>query len=48
MLLGMGMDEAALRARLDRCLLTPDEMAGGPRAWVRYEDPFPSWEPAAA
>ncbi len=47
-LIGMGMDEAALRARLDRCLLTPDEMAAGPRAWVRYEDPFPSWEPAAA
>ncbi len=43
-LIGIGMDEAALRARFDTCLLTDAEMAKGPKAWARYEDPFPSWE----
>ncbi|MET3515368.1 G3E family GTPase [Pseudacidovorax sp. 1753] len=43
-LIGMDMDEAALRARLDACLLTDAEMARGPEAWLRYDDPFPAWE----
>lgn len=42
-LIGMGMDEAALRARLDACLLDDAEMASGPTAWVRLPDPFPVW-----
>ncbi|KTT27368.1 zinc metallochaperone GTPase ZigA [Pseudacidovorax intermedius] len=43
-LIGMGMDEAALRARLDACLLTDAEMALGPQAWLGLADPFPVWE----
>lgn len=42
-LIGMGMDEAALRARLDACLLDDAEMASGPTAWARLPDPFPVW-----
>lgn len=32
-LIGMDMDEAALRARFDACLLTDEEMAAGPAVW---------------
>ncbi|QGZ65199.1 zinc metallochaperone GTPase ZigA [Paraburkholderia acidisoli] len=42
-LIGMEMDEAALRKRLDACLLSDAEMAEGPANWVRYADPFPAW-----
>ncbi|CAM2145442.1 zinc metallochaperone GTPase ZigA [Paraburkholderia tropica] len=42
-LIGMEMDEAGLRARLDACLLTDAEMAEGPQAWIAYRDPFPAW-----
>ncbi len=41
--IGAGMDETALRAQLDACLLTPDEFAGGPEAWRNYQDPLPEW-----
>ncbi len=43
-LIGIGMDEPALRQRLDACLLSDAEMAEGPKAWTRYADPFPAWE----
>lgn len=43
-IIGKGMDEKALRARFDACLLTDAEMARGPKAWAKMEDPFPSWE----
>ncbi len=42
--IGMGMDEAAIRASLDRCLLCDEEMAAGRAAWVNFADPFPVWE----
>ena len=41
--IGIGMDEAALRRDLDGCLLTEAEMRGGPKAWRRLPDPFPTW-----
>lgn len=41
--IGVGMEEAALRRDLDACLLTEDEMRGGPKAWGRFQDPFPAW-----
>lgn len=41
--IGIGMDEAALRRRLDACLLTDAEMRGGPKTWARLPDPFPAW-----
>lgn len=42
-LIGIGMDRPALRARLDACLLSDAEMAQGPAGWVRMADPFPVW-----
>jgi len=42
-LIGMDMDEAILRARLDACLLTDEEMAQGPAAWTSWTNPFPGW-----
>ncbi|CAM9428532.1 unnamed protein product [Hapterophycus canaliculatus] len=43
--IGLGMDEDALRAELRRCLLSEEEMAGGPEGWRReFSDPFPAWE----
>jgi len=42
-LIGMGMDEAALRARLDACLLDDAELALGPAGWRSLPDPFPAW-----
>ena len=45
--IGIGMDEAVLRQKLDACLLTQDEMRGGPKAWGRFPDPFPVWQATA-
>ena len=42
-LIGMGMDEAALTAALDACLLTDDELAAGVESWADLPDPFPAW-----
>jgi G3E family GTPase len=42
-LIGIDMDEPALRRRLDACLLTDAEMAQGPQVWCGYADPFPKW-----
>ncbi|KFA89155.1 zinc metallochaperone GTPase ZigA [Archangium violaceum] len=41
--IGAGLDEKALRARLDAALLTDQEFARGPKAWSRLRDPFPAW-----
>jgi len=46
-LIGMDMDEAALRAELDACLLSDAEMAAGPHAWMRWDNPFPGWPDAS-
>jgi len=42
-IIGMQMDEAALRARFDACLLDDQEMALGPNGWEDFDDPFPNW-----
>ncbi len=42
-LIGIGMDEAALRRRLDACLLTDAEYALGSPGWKQFPDPFPAW-----
>jgi G3E family GTPase len=42
-LIGIGMNEATLRADLDRCLLDDAEFAAGPDAWAMLDDPFPPW-----
>ncbi|MBK9746358.1 MAG: GTP-binding protein [Chloroflexi bacterium] len=41
--IGIEMDQAAIRAALDACLLTDDEMAQGAKQWRRYRDPFVEW-----
>ncbi|AEU34443.1 cobalamin synthesis protein P47K [Granulicella mallensis MP5ACTX8] len=38
--IGADMDRAALEAQMDAALLTPEEMAGGPQAWKKLNDPF--------
>jgi hypothetical protein len=40
--IGAGMDEAALRARLDACLIG-DDGAGMQPHWAGLPDPFPLW-----
>ncbi|MBI0329609.1 zinc metallochaperone GTPase ZigA [Burkholderia plantarii] len=42
-LIGVDMHEAALRARLDACLLNDAEMAAGPAVWATWANPFPAW-----
>ncbi|MFY5899971.1 zinc metallochaperone GTPase ZigA [Acinetobacter pittii] len=39
-LIGMQMDEQALIQRLDRCLLSDEEMALGPQVWQSWSNPF--------
>jgi G3E family GTPase len=39
-----GMDQAAITATLDACLLTEPEMARKPSKWAAFKDPFPQWE----
>ena len=41
--IGIGMDEAKLRAELDATLLTNAEWRAGARAQARLPDPFPAW-----
>ena len=43
-LIGVGMDRAALTAMLDACLLSDDEMRGGPPRWSAFGDPFGAWD----
>ncbi len=39
--IGVDMDKDRISTDLDRCLLTPDELAKGMDAWVALPDPFP-------
>jgi G3E family GTPase len=41
--IGTELAEAALTARLDACLLSEAELAGGPEAWSTLDDPWPIW-----
>ncbi|MDP9524299.1 zinc metallochaperone GTPase ZigA [Pseudomonas putida] len=42
-LIGMDMDEPALRASFDTCLLTDEEMELGPKGWMKLANPLPGW-----
>lgn len=42
-IIGMQMDEPALRSKLDACLITDEEVAEGIEAWLHYPDPFSPW-----
>lgn len=41
--IGQHLDQAAVCAELDACLLTDAELALGEAAWRRWPDPFPRW-----
>jgi len=41
--IGIDMDEAVLRDKLENALLTDDEMVSGPDRWVELPDPFQPW-----
>jgi G3E family GTPase len=47
-IIGIDMDEAELRRRLNACLLSDAEIARGPQAWRRLRDPFPAWRVSAS
>ncbi len=42
-IIGIEMDETALRQQLEHALLTDDEMALGPDGWAQLPDPFQPW-----
>jgi G3E family GTPase len=44
-IIGRNLDEKAVRAELDACLLDSSEMRMGPLGWAHLTDPFPAWEP---
>lgn len=37
------LQESALVAMLDSCLLTDEEMSQGPEVWATWDDPLPPW-----
>jgi len=44
--IGQGLDEQRVRAALDACLLSDDDMLAGRAFWETLPDPFPAWENA--
>ncbi|ATU45093.1 hypothetical protein CS557_06205 [Acinetobacter junii] len=42
-LIGMDMDQDALTAQFDACLLTDDEMELGANEWEQFDNPFTGW-----
>ncbi len=43
--IGIGIDKAVLRSKLEECLLTDDEYQAGPEMWAQYPDPIHAWDP---
>ena len=41
--IGQNVEADRVRRELDVCLLSDDELAGGPEIWRTYEDQFPAW-----
>ncbi|MEL6301515.1 MAG: zinc metallochaperone GTPase ZigA [Pseudomonadota bacterium] len=42
--IGQGLDEAGIRAALDDCLLSEEEVLRGRTHWETLNDPFPAWD----
>jgi G3E family GTPase len=42
-IIGQGLNQAALTAMLDACLVTEEEQRAGPSLWQTFTDPFPEW-----
>ncbi len=47
-IIGVDLNEALIRDRLNQCLLTDEEMALEPSRWVELADPFPVWRARVA
>ncbi len=45
--IGLDIDEAAFRQRLDACLLSEGEFNAGEAHWRHIDDPFPEWRLSA-
>jgi G3E family GTPase len=45
--IGQDMDQAAIRRRLQACLLDASETSLGMAAWRQFDDPFPGWQRTA-
>ena len=45
--IGQGMDQTAIRRRLQTCLLDAAETSLGMAAWRKFDDPFPGWQRSA-
>ena len=43
--IGSEMERGAIELSLDSCLLTDEEMEGGPLVWADFSDPIPLWAP---
>lgn len=43
-IIGQDLDQPALTADLDACLLTDSEMQSGPKSWLNFDDPFGPWD----
>lgn len=41
--IGQKLDKNDITQRLNRCLLTEDEMLQGAKTWLTFPDPFPAW-----
>ena len=41
--IGQGLDKEDILAKLESCLLTPEEMSKGVKEWLTLPDPFPPW-----
>jgi G3E family GTPase len=42
--IGRSLDRAGVEAAFLSCVMTEEELAGGPQAWQALDDPFPEWE----
>jgi len=46
--IGHEMDRDALTSKLNRCLLSDEEMSLGVKKWASFSDPFPKWTDTSA
>lgn len=42
--IGQGLNKSDIIKRLDRCLLTDEQLIQGHHVWAEMPDPFPAWE----
>ncbi len=47
-LIGQHLDQEQIKASLNECLLTDEELAAGPAVWDAWDDPFSAWNDSDA